>query len=100
MPYTEATLREIMRLETGVPSGVPHAALYDTKLCGYDLPKGSFVVTGLQSAHMDASKFNTPEAFHPERFLDVKGGLNLQSDVSMPFGAGIIFTVFFSRFTR
>lgn len=39
MPYTEATIREILRLETGVPSGVAHAALIDTKLCGYDLPK-------------------------------------------------------------
>lgn len=39
LPYTEATLREIMRFETLVPSGLPHTALRDTKFMGYDLPK-------------------------------------------------------------
>lgn len=39
MPYTEAALREIMRYETLVPSGLPHKALVDTEFMGYDIPK-------------------------------------------------------------
>lgn len=39
LPYTEATLREVMRHETLVPSGLPHTALRDTKFMGYDIPK-------------------------------------------------------------
>lgn len=31
-----------MRLDTGVPSGVPHAALRDTKLGGYDVPQVAY----------------------------------------------------------
>lgn len=39
MPFVEATLRESMRLDTLAPNGVPHLALNDTKVGGYDLPK-------------------------------------------------------------
>lgn len=39
LPYTEATIREIMRFETLVPSGLPHKALRDTKFMGFDIPK-------------------------------------------------------------
>lgn len=39
LPYTEASIREIMRYETLVPSGLPHRALEDTTFMGYDIPK-------------------------------------------------------------
>lgn len=39
MPYTEACLREMMRYETLVPMGVPHRAMKDTKIDGYDIPE-------------------------------------------------------------
>lgn len=39
LPLVEAGLRESMRLETLVPVNVPHRALRDTKVGGYDLPK-------------------------------------------------------------
>lgn len=39
MHYTEATLREGMRIETIVPSDLPHKALVDTELMGYKIPK-------------------------------------------------------------
>uniref|UniRef100_A0A1B0GEB4 Cytochrome P450 n=1 Tax=Glossina morsitans morsitans TaxID=37546 RepID=A0A1B0GEB4_GLOMM len=32
MSYTEATIREILRIETLVPSSVPHKSLVDTEL--------------------------------------------------------------------
>lgn len=39
LSYTEATVREIMRFETLVPSGLPHRALEDTEFEGYVIPK-------------------------------------------------------------
>lgn len=90
MPYTEASLREVLRLDNGVPSGVPHEALRATTVSGYDLPKGGFVVTGLQSANLDKNKFSDAFIYRPERFLDRNGHLALKEDVSLPFGAGII----------
>lgn len=39
LPYTEATIREILRIETLVPSGLPHQAVVDTTFQGYTIPK-------------------------------------------------------------
>lgn len=39
MPYTEACLREMMRMESLVPLSVPHRAVKDTKFGGYDVPE-------------------------------------------------------------
>lgn len=44
MPYTEACLRESMRYDTPLPSGIPHKVLTDTTLAGYSLPAGIFLV--------------------------------------------------------
>lgn len=88
LPYLEATLREIMRYETLVPSGLPHRALEDTKFEGYDIPKGSLVYASLYACHKDPSTWNQPELFRPERFLDESGRLCVQKDHSLPFGAG------------
>lgn len=39
LPYTEAAIRENLRLETLVPSSIPHKALHSTKFMGYDVPQ-------------------------------------------------------------
>lgn len=46
------------------------------------------MITGLQSANLDATKFQDSAKFQPERFLDVNGRLQLSKDLSLPFGAG------------
>ena len=43
MPYTEATLREVMRHETLVPLSVFHRATKDTVFCGYNIPEVSII---------------------------------------------------------
>lgn len=88
MPYTEATLREIMRFETLVPSSVPHRALRDTMLAGFEIPKDTVVMAGLIALHNDKAVWKDPENFRPERLLDNDGKLNLKQDASLPFGAG------------
>lgn len=88
MPYTEATLREIMRFETLVPSSVPHRAIRDTNLAGFFIPKDTIIMMGLYALHNDKKVWGDPEIFRPERFLDTDGKLNLKKDYSLPFGAG------------
>ncbi|CAO1422683.1 unnamed protein product [Diamesa tonsa] len=88
LPFTEATLREIMRFETLVPSSVPHRAMVETQLSGYDIPKDTIILPGLISLHSDEHVWKDPEIFRPERFLDMHGKLSLKKDVSLPFGAG------------
>ncbi|KAH8318745.1 hypothetical protein KR074_005251 [Drosophila pseudoananassae] len=88
MPFTEATIREGLRIETLVPSDVPHKALVDTELLGYKIPKDTIVIPSLYAFHSDTRIWKDPENFRPERFLDSEGKLNLKLDVSLPFGAG------------
>lgn len=42
MPYTEATIREVMRLDPLNPLGVPRKCTEDTHLGGYFIPKVVF----------------------------------------------------------
>lgn len=46
------------------------------------------MITGLQAANVDETKFQDSTKFQPERFLDVNGRLQLSKDLSLPFGAG------------
>lgn len=88
LPYTEACIREVMRLETLVPSSIPHCALRDTKIQGYEIPKGTFSFAGLFGFHNDKELWGDPENFRPERFIGPDGKLDLKLDKSLPFGAG------------
>lgn len=88
LPYTEASLREIMRYETLTPSGLPHKALVDTKFDGFDIPAGTLVIMSLNASHHDPLAWNNPYEFQPERYLDENGRFCVQKDKSLPFGAG------------
>ncbi|XP_061391949.1 uncharacterized protein LOC133327408 [Musca vetustissima] len=88
LPYTEASIREMLRIETLVPSNVPHRTRVETELMGYRLPKDTFVMTSLYALHNDENLWGDPQNFRPERFLDENGKLSLKKDHSLPFGAG------------
>nr|AKH45318.1 cytochrome P450 [Anopheles sinensis] len=88
LPFTEATLREGLRIDTLVPSGIAHRLQEDTKLQGYDLPKDTFVLIGMDAMHNQKEYWGDPECFRPDRFLDSNGKLSLAKDASLPFGAG------------
>uniref|UniRef100_A0A6M2DMS5 Putative cytochrome n=1 Tax=Xenopsylla cheopis TaxID=163159 RepID=A0A6M2DMS5_XENCH len=87
MPYTEACLREVMRLETLVPMNLPHRSQTDTTLKGYNIPKNTFIMTNLWNMHRDPELWGDGDVFRPERFLDSRGFLK-KKDITMPFGAG------------
>lgn len=86
--YTEAAIREILRLETLVPSDVPHVAMVDTKIMGYTVPEGAIVIPSLYAMHNDEGVWDEPRKFKPERFLESNGKLSLKKDTTLPFGAG------------
>lgn len=89
LPYTEACIREIARLETIAPNALGHKALNDCKLAGYDIPKDTVVLPTLYAFHRDPTVWGSDaERFRPERFLDEDGKLSLKLDKSLPFGAG------------
>jgi len=87
LPYTEAVLMESQRLSSIAPFTVPHAALTDTKLQGYTIPKGGLVMVNLYSIHLDGTYWKDPEVFIPERHLNDQGKV-FKSDHFLPFGVG------------
>ncbi|KAF7987707.1 hypothetical protein HCN44_003570 [Aphidius gifuensis] len=84
--YTEATIREVMRIATITPLSVAHRAIQNTKLFGYDIPVDTIMMTNLTAMHNDPDTWGDPENFRPERFLNDQGQLG--KDYSMPFGNG------------
>ncbi|XP_006823373.1 cytochrome P450 2U1-like [Saccoglossus kowalevskii] len=88
LPYTEATLLEIQRSGSILPFALPHRALRDTTLGGYNIPSGTAVTILLWSIHRDPNTWPDPDKFDPMRFYDEKNNTVKKSENFMPFSAG------------
>ena len=86
--YTEAVIRESMRLSTVVPLGIPHTTRCDTKLNGYDVPGNTLIFINHWALHYDPNVWKDPHNFIPERFLDTDGKLAPIPEHWFPFGTG------------
>lgn len=67
--------------------GIPHRALRDTTIQGFNIPKDTMVIANLNAVLMDEKLYDHPHEFRPERFLDSKGNLTVP-DHYLPFGFG------------
>ncbi|XP_035687109.1 cytochrome P450 2U1-like [Branchiostoma floridae] len=73
MPYTEATLAEVLRLAPVVPLSVIHSTSNDTTFRSYNIPKNTSVLVNIWSVHHDPKLWPEPDKFDPTRFLDDAG---------------------------
>ncbi|XP_072042831.1 cytochrome P450 2U1-like [Amphiura filiformis] len=87
LPYTEATIMEAQRMSSILPLSVPRATNVDTKLNGYDIPRGTIVMPNIWAIHHDSTIWNKPAEFRPERFLDEQGCI-VRRDELVPFSIG------------
>ena len=90
LPYTEATIQEIMRYGTIAPIGAPHYTDVDTTFRGYQIPKGTMVIGNLWSISRDPKLWNDEDIgkFNPERFLDANANIFKKPDHHLVFGSG------------
>ncbi len=86
MPYTQATILEIMRYRTIMPLAVPHTTTTDVTLQGYNIPKGTFIIPHQQMVHENEIDFPDPGKFNPKRFL--KNGKFEPHPHLLPYGVG------------
>jgi cytochrome P450 len=90
MPYTHATMLELLRYSSIVPLGVPHCAVEDTVIGGYTIPAGTPIFLNLFALLHDEELWEKPYDFLPERFLDESGQVVSASHPNrrhlMPFG--------------
>ncbi|XP_062551020.1 probable cytochrome P450 303a1 isoform X1 [Armigeres subalbatus] len=84
LPYCEAVVLEALRMFMANTFGIPHRALRDTKLCGYDIPKDTMLVGMFRG--MMLNDWESPTLFKPERFL--KDGKIVIPPNFHPFGVG------------
>ncbi|XP_072050894.1 cytochrome P450 2J4-like [Amphiura filiformis] len=87
LPFTSAVLLEIQRITSIIPLGLSHSCGEDTTIEGYDIPKGSVVVSNLWAVHHDPDTWKNPDQFYPDRFLDKDGCLREREEL-IPFSTG------------
>lgn len=93
MPYTEATLAEIQRIRSVVPTGIPHGALEDMEIENYTIPKGTMIVPLQWAVHMNEKMWKDPEDFEPARFLNSEGRF-VKDEALIPFQTGTLRAIY------
>ncbi|KAI4494861.1 hypothetical protein M0804_001062 [Polistes exclamans] len=73
LPYLQATLAEVARMGNVGPTSVPHRAINDATLLGYNIKKDSIMLANFMSVHMDENHWGDPNVFRPERFINENG---------------------------
>ncbi|XP_046391136.1 methyl farnesoate epoxidase-like [Ischnura elegans] len=87
-PYVEAVIMEVLRRSNVVPVDIPHRAVCDVVINGYQIPKDTAVLISLRSVHMDKEHWGDPENFRPERFIDESGNVKNDTANLLAFGGG------------
>ncbi|KAL5547149.1 hypothetical protein UlMin_006836 [Ulmus minor] len=88
--YLQAVIKETLRLYPAAPLSLPHEAMEDCNVAGYDVPAGTRLLVNLSKIHRDPKVWSDPCEFKPERFLinhknlDVRG----RNFELIPFGSG------------
>ncbi|KAG2245464.1 hypothetical protein Bca52824_092698 [Brassica carinata] len=83
LPYLQNIVSETLRLYPAVPLLLPHLSSNDCKVAGYDVPRGTMVLTNVWAMQRDPTLWEAAEMFKPERF-DKAG----EADKLLPFGMG------------
>ncbi|KAJ7639211.1 cytochrome P450 [Roridomyces roridus] len=91
LPFVDALVRETLRWRPAARFGLPHYSTEDDivehKGKEYFIPKGSIVFGVTWAIEHDKNKYENPDEFRPERFLDADGQLKAGYETSA-FGFG------------
>ncbi|XP_024973158.1 cytochrome P450 71A8-like [Cynara cardunculus var. scolymus] len=88
MTYLKAVIKETLRLHPPLPLLVPNIASKDVRVMGYDIPKGTTVMTNVWAIGRDPKLWDEPQEFRPERFLGSSIDFKGHDFELIPFGAG------------
>ncbi|KAM6581697.1 hypothetical protein CsatA_005471 [Cannabis sativa] len=87
LPYLMAVFHETLRKHSPVPIIPLRYAHEDTQLGGHYIPADTEIAINIYGCNMDEKKWESPEEWNPERFLDEKfDPMDLYK--TMTFGAG------------
>ncbi|XP_017405936.1 cytochrome P450 82A4 [Vigna angularis] len=88
--YLQATVKETLRLYPPAPLSAPHEFTEDCTINGYNVTKGTRLITNLWKIHTDEYVWSDPLEFKPEKFLTTHKDIDLRGHhfELLPFGAG------------
>lgn len=72
LPYIRAMGKEILRIRPPTNIGTPHRATADVIYKDMFIPKGTILSLSQYALQFDPSRYEDPEKFNPDRFLDHK----------------------------
>ncbi len=84
MPYTESAILETLRLSSSPI--VPHVAMQDTSVAGYDVKEGTMVFLNNYELNISPDYWEQPLRFDPGRFI--KQGKIVKPEYFIPFSTG------------
>ena len=88
LPYLQAVIKETFRLHPPVPLLLPRKAEVDVEIGGYIIPKDAQVLVNAWVIGRDPTKWDNPNIFLPERFLDSEIDIKGHHFELIPFGSG------------
>jgi cytochrome P450 len=71
LPYIRSIVKEILRLKPVAAIGSPHYTTDDVLYKDMWIPKGTIVTVFQWAIHADPTRWDQPDKFMPERYLDV-----------------------------
>ncbi|CAI8587463.1 unnamed protein product [Vicia faba] len=88
--YIQAIVKETLRLYPAAPLSGPHEFSENCTLGGYQVKKGTRLITNLVKIHTDPNVWPDPLEFKPERFLTTHKDIDVRGNhfELLPFGSG------------
>ncbi|KAI9487029.1 MAG: cytochrome P450 [Benjaminiella poitrasii] len=69
-PYCISVIKECMRYKPTTSFGLPHVTHEELLIDNYVIPKGCTILSSMESMHKNPERYDNPETFYPERFMD------------------------------
>ncbi|CAK8561218.1 unnamed protein product [Lathyrus sativus] len=88
LPYMQAVIKETFRVHPPVPLLLPRKAETDVEIGDYIIPKDAQVLVNAWVIGRDPTKWENPNVFAPERFLDSEIDFKGHHFELIPFGSG------------
>ncbi|KAK7316391.1 hypothetical protein VNO77_35404 [Canavalia gladiata] len=90
LQYFQAIVKETLRLYPAAPLPAPREFTDNCTLGGYNIKKGTHVITNLWKIHTDPNVWSDPLEFKPERFLTTHKDVDVRGHhfEFLPFGSG------------